>query len=64
MTNSEKVKFLQDYISGIDYSIGILKNDILENPNADLDGKPTRQSVLDDLKSQKSSLLEEIDGLL
>lgn len=64
MTNSEKVKFLQDYIFGINYSIGILENDILENPNADLDGKPTRQSVLDDLKSQKSSLLEEIDGLL
>jgi hypothetical protein len=63
MTNQEKIEFLQDYISGIEYSTSILENDILENPNADLDGKPTRQSVLNDLRSQKESLLEEIDKL-
>ena len=63
MTNQEKINFLQDYIEGIQYSINILEQDIIDSPYADIEGKRPRQLVLQDLISQKDSLLNEIQNL-
>lgn len=63
ITNEEKIQFIQDFISGLNYSIGILEQDIIDNPNGDVEEKPTRQYVLNDLILQKSALLNEIETL-
>lgn len=63
ITNQEKIKFVQDYIDGIQYSIDILSNDIVNNPDGDIEEKPSRQAVLEDLIQQKTNLLNEIDRL-
>jgi len=63
ITSQEKIEFLQSYVDGIQRSIDILEQDIIDDPSYNIEGKPTRQNILQDLISQKASLLNEIEGL-
>jgi hypothetical protein len=43
--------------------MSVLEKDILDNPDLDIDGKPLRLDVLNDLKSIKKSLESELSLL-
>lgn len=61
MINKEdKINILNNMISNYNIHINILSDDILNNPNEDVDGKPTRQSVLDDFYLQRNTILAEL----
>ena len=61
MINKEdKINILNNAISNYQTHIDILVNDILNNPDEDVAGKPTRQSVLDDFYIKRNALQEEL----
>lgn len=61
--NENKIDLLNARISNLDIHINVLSNDILTNPDLDVIGKPTRQSVLEEFKSIKEALLIEKEAL-
>jgi hypothetical protein len=63
MNNMEKVIIIQDKINNLLVHMSVLEKDILDNPDLDIDGKPLRLDVLNDLKSIKKSLESELSLL-
>lgn len=63
MNNMEKATIVQDKINNLLLHVNILEKDILDNPDLDIDGKPLRLDVLNDLKSIKKSLESELSLL-
>jgi hypothetical protein len=55
-----KISILNSMILNCETHINILLDDILNNPDGDVEGKPTRQSVLDEFNNKKNSLQEEL----
>lgn len=55
--NTDKIDLINARISNLDVHISILSEDILNNPEADIDGKPTRQSVLEEFELKKNALI-------
>lgn len=61
MTNKEdKIMILNNEIYNANIHITVLQEDILNNPNADVEGKPTRQSVLNEFNNIKAALEIEL----
>jgi len=60
INKDDKIEILNNEISNANIHIAVLQNDILENPNADTDEKPTRQYVLNEFKSIKAALQIEL----
>lgn len=63
LTNQEKIEFINNKISNINVHIDILEKDILNNPNSDVENKPSRQSVLEDFYLKKNALVLELNAL-
>jgi hypothetical protein len=61
--NNDKIVLLESKISNLNIHIEVLSNDISTNPDADVEGKPTRQSVLNNLNASKQALLLEKQAL-
>jgi hypothetical protein len=61
--NNDKMVLLESKISNLNIHIEVLSNDISTNPDADVEGKPTRQSVLNNLNASKQALLLEKQAL-
>ena len=61
--NNDKMVLLESKISNLNIHIEVLSNDISANPDADVEGKPTRQSVLNNLNASKQALLLEKQAL-
>lgn len=64
MNNNEKIEIIKGRIVNLDFHIDILARDILENPDADMDEKPERQDVLDDLILSKEAIKHQLDLLI
>ena len=47
-------------IDNYNIHINILSNDILNNPNDDIVGKPKRQNVLDEFYEKRNALQDEL----
>lgn len=58
-----KKQVILNLISNCEIHISVLENDLQENPNSDIEGKPLRQDVLQDFYNQKNSLQEELIDL-
>jgi hypothetical protein len=63
INTEEKVNFLNNRITNLQVHIDILSDNVSEYPNADAEGKPTRQSVLDNILNEKEVLLSEVQAL-
>jgi hypothetical protein len=63
INTEEKVNFLNNRINNLQVHIDILSENVAEYPNADAEGKPTRQSVLDSILNEKEVLLSEVQAL-
>jgi hypothetical protein len=63
INTEEKISFLNNRISSLQIHIDILSVNIVEYPEADAEGKPTRQSVLDNILNEKQVLLSEVQAL-
>lgn len=63
INTEEKISFLNNRISSLQVHIDILSVNVVEYPEADVEGKPTRQSVLDDILNEKQVLLSEVQAL-
>lgn len=63
INTEEKINFLNTRISSLQVHIDILSASIMEYPEEDVEGKPTRQSVLDNILNEKQVLLSEIQAL-
>lgn len=63
INTEEKINFLNNRITNLQVHIDILSVNVLEYPEADVEGKPTRQSVLDDILNEKQVLLSEVQAL-
>ena len=63
INTEEKINFLNNRISSLQAHVENLSADIVEYPEADVEGKPTRQSVLDDILNEKQALLSEAQAL-
>lgn len=61
--NQEKINIINNIIDNLDIHISILEQDILLNPDLDIEGKPKRSSILQDLYYKKQSLHNEKDSL-
>jgi hypothetical protein len=61
LSKEEKINLIKLRIDSISFHIPILEKNILEDPFGDVNGKPTRQSVLNDFKSRLASLQGELD---
>lgn len=61
--NSEKIDLLDIKIYNMQKHIDILEADIVDNPDADAEDKPTRHSVLEDFKLKKNALVLEKKAL-
>ena len=61
MTIEEKVKIIKDRIQVLEIHVPVLERDILDNPDGDHPDKPSRSSVLQDIKNSIQALkdLEE-----
>jgi hypothetical protein len=59
----EKINFLNNRITNLQVHIDILSDNVAEYPNTDAEGKPTRQSVLDDILNEKEVLLSQVQAL-
>lgn len=57
ITNLEKIDLLNARIFNLDTHINILTEDITSNPESDIQGKPTRQSILEEFQARKLSLV-------
>lgn len=63
INTEEKINFLNNRVNNLQVHIDILSVDVVEYPEADVEGKPTRQSVLDDILNEKQVLLSEVQAL-
>lgn len=63
INTEEKINFLNNRISNLQVHIDILSVNVVEYPEADAEGKPTRQSVLNDILNEKQVLLSEVQAL-
>jgi len=63
MNNQEKIDVINSRITNFDFHIDILTTDISINPDADLDGKPIRQDILNDLILSRDALKLELGRL-
>lgn len=63
INTEEKISFLNNRISSLQIHIDILSVNVVEYPEADAEGKPTRQSVLDNILNEKQVLLSEVQAL-
>lgn len=50
-------------ISNMDIHIEVLEEDIFAEPDADVEGKPTRQSILNDMYNKKTALQQELSAI-
>lgn len=64
INTEEKISFLNNRISSLQIHIDILSVNIVEYPEADAEGKATRQSVLDNILNEKQVLLSEVQALI
>ena len=63
INTEEKVNFLNNIITNLQVHIDILSVNVVEYLEADAEGKPTRQSVLDSILNEKQVLLSEVQAL-
>lgn len=63
ISTQEKINFLNNSINNLQVHIDILSVNIIEYPEENVEGKPTRQSVLDDILNEKEVLLSEVQAL-
>jgi hypothetical protein len=63
MTNEEQIVLLNNQISNLDVHIGVLENNILDDPDSDHPDKPLRQDVLNNLYAIKQDVIQEIEQL-
>ena len=63
MNNIEKAQIIQGKINNLLIHISILEQDISINPELDIDEKPLRIDILNDLKSIKRALESELSAL-
>ncbi len=63
INTEEKINFLNNRIANLQVHIDILSVNVIEYPEADVEGKPTRQSVLDGILNEKQALLSEAQAL-
>lgn len=63
MNNQEKIEIINKYIDSILPHILALENDIFINPYSDIEGKPARQSVLEEFQLKKQALILEKESL-
>ena len=59
ITNQDMIIIINNRIANIDFHIDILSRDTNDYPDSDIEGKPTRQSVLDELLVIKLALEQE-----
>jgi hypothetical protein len=63
MNNVNKIDILDERLNNLQVHIDILTKDILINPESDVEGKPMRQTVLNDFISKKEAILAEKNTL-
>jgi len=63
MNNQEKIEIINKRIDSILPHILALENDIFINPYSDIEGKPSRQSVLEEFQLKKQALILEKESL-
>jgi hypothetical protein len=56
----QKINLLNNVIDNYNFHINILSNDILNNPDEDVDGKTKRQDVLDEFYEKRNALQNEL----
>jgi hypothetical protein len=56
MNNIDKIEILNNRLLYIEPHILALENDIAQNPQADIDGKPLRSNVLLDFINKKQAI--------
>lgn len=59
MNLEEKLEIIDNKISNLEIHISILSQDIDLNPGLDVDGKPTRASILEQFNSNKQALVAQ-----
>lgn len=63
LTNEEKLAWLEENLQANQYHIDFLERAIQENPNGDIEGKPARQSLLEDHTLKVDKLKSEINKI-
>ena len=63
INTQDKINLLNNRVINLQIHIDILSANVAEYPNADAEGKPTRQSVLDNILNEKEVLLSEVQAL-
>jgi hypothetical protein len=63
ISTQEKINFLNNSINNLQVHIDILSVNIIEYPEENVEGKPTRQSILNDILNKKEVLLLEVQTL-
>ena len=63
INNEDKIVLIDIKISNLDVHISILNQDILDNPEGDVEGKPIRQSVLEEFQLKRNALVMEKETL-
>lgn len=63
MTNEEKIILLNNRIDNFNIHIGVLEQDILNNPNDDYPNKPLRQDVLNNFYAMRQAIVQQIEEL-
>jgi len=63
INNEDKIVLIDIKIFNLDLHISVLNQDILDNPGGDVEGKPTRQSVLEEFQLKRNALVMEKEAL-
>lgn len=63
ITNIEKIEIINSHIDSISPHILALENDIAQNPQGDIEGKPLRSDVLLEFVNKKEALELEKQAL-
>lgn len=63
ITNIEKIEIINSHIDSISTHILALENDIAQNPQGDIEGKPLRSDVLLEFVNKKETLELEKQSL-
>ena len=64
ITNDEKITEVANRLNSLKIHIPILEENIREYPDGDHPDKPSRKSVLQDIKNKVKALQEELDSLI
>lgn len=59
----DKINLINNRIENMNIHISVLENDIINNPDSDVEGKINRSQILEEFKSIKNSLILELDLL-